>query len=159
MLKMAKEAEDLSLKESPQTIKDPVRWNRLKVMVFEEAIDRAWGCPLYILNRIGWLTNEQREAGDKYQQITLDYNQSQQTDPDELMPEAQELAYKRIARRKTKWKDCVNALGIGRKIVDSVVLREEHPITDRERHVLRDGLQLLANLFSTGRTKRQRNVV
>lgn len=154
---MAKEA--LDIKDDPRAIRDPVIFNRLKVMVYEEAIDRAWGCPLYILHRIGWLTTEQREAGDKYQQITIDHQQAQQTNPDDLVPEARELAYRRIQRRKALWRDCVVALGIGRKTVDAIVLREEYPVSEKDRHTLRDGLQLLANFFSTGRTKKVQNVV
>lgn len=154
MLKMNKAQEDIKLSEDPKSIKDPVRWNNLRVMVFHDAIDRAWICPLYTLNRIGWLTNEQREAGDRYQQITIDYNNSQQTDPDELVPEAQPLAYKRIERRKALWKECIEVLGFGRRIVDDLVLQELHLGTERERIIARDGLQLLANLFAKGRTKR-----
>jgi hypothetical protein len=150
MLKMAKTEEEVKLKDDPRTIKDPARWNRLKVMVYEKAVSPAWGCPLYILNTIGWLSNEQREAGDRYQQITLDYNQAQASDPDELPVEARELAYKRVARRKDKWKACIEVLGLGRKVVDALVLHEEHICTESERVNARDGLQLLANLFRTG---------
>jgi hypothetical protein len=152
-IKMVKE-EALSLNDDPRPM-DVVRWQRFRVMIEEEAIKPTWGCPLYSAARPGgWLTSEQREAGDKYQQITIDHLAAQRTDPDELAPEMRELEYKRIAERKRKWRDAVMAMGAGRGIVDAFVLREVKLVTEREKLVARDALQLLVNLFARG-TKRQ----
>lgn len=149
MLKMAKEAE-IKLDDEPRNVRDPVMYNRLRVMIEEEAIKDTWGCPLYVAaRRGGWLTEEHRRAGDKYQQITLDHKQAQESDPEELPPEMRELAYKRIERRKAAWKECVKTLGRGRQAVDRLVLEETNlPFADRA--IAKDGLQLLANLFNTG---------
>jgi hypothetical protein len=149
MLKMAKE-EACTLSDDPRPM-DVVRWQRLRVMVEEEAVKDTWGCPLYIAARPGgWLTSEQREAGDRYQQITIDHLAAQRTDPEELAPEMRELEYRRIAARKTKWRDAVMAMGAGRGIVDALVLQEVRLVTEREKLVARDALQLLVNLFSKG---------
>jgi hypothetical protein len=155
MLRMAKTDEAIELTDEPRSIRDPVKFNRLRIMIEEEAIKPTWGCPLYIAARPGgWLTSGQREAGDKYQQITLDHHAAQQTDPDDLPAEARELAHRRIAQRKTKWRDAVMVLGMGRSLVDDLVLREVSLTTERDRLIARDALQLLANYFARG-TKRQ----
>jgi hypothetical protein len=160
MLKMAKSEEALNLDDEPRSIRDPVKFNRLRVMIEEEAIKPTWGCPLYIAARPGgWLTGEHREAGDRYQQITLDHHAAQRIDPEELAPEMRELEYRRIASRKAKWRDAVMVMGAGRGIVDALVLQEVTLTTERERMVARDALQLLSNFFSKGRTKQVRNVV
>jgi hypothetical protein len=160
MLKMAKTEEAVALTDEPRSIRDPVKFNRLRVMIEEEAIKPTWGCPLYIAARPGgWLKSEHREAGDRYQQITMDHFAAQRVDPEELAPEMRELEYKRIEARKLKWRDAVMVLGMGRSIVDAFVLQEVALTTERERLIARDALQLLANYFSKGRTKQVRNVI
>jgi hypothetical protein len=153
-LQMAK-SEPVELDEDPRYIKDPVRFNRLRLMIFEEAIDRAWGCPLYILHRMGWITNEQREAGDRYQQLTQDMKRTQANDPDECIPEGRELIYRRTKRYKSRWRDAVGVLAGCRQAVDRIVLDEEYPTSQREKVALREGLKLLTNFFIKG-TKRVR---
>jgi hypothetical protein len=64
---------DPELRDDPRP-KDTVMWNRLRLMVEEEACDRAWGCALYRLHRTGWITTEHREAGDEYQRIVQKMN-------------------------------------------------------------------------------------
>jgi hypothetical protein len=160
MLKMAKAEDAVNLSDEPRSIRDPVKFNRLRIMIEEEAIRPTWGCPLYIAARPGgWLKSEHREAGDRYQQITLDHHAAQRVDPEELAPEMRELEYKRIEARKTKWRDAVMVLGMGKSIVDAFVLQEVALVTERERLIARDALQLLANYFSRGGTKQVRNVI
>jgi hypothetical protein len=159
MLKMAKTDEAIELSDEPRSIRDPVKFNRLRIMIEEEAIKPTWGCPLYIACRPGgWLKSEHREAGDRYQQITIDHHAAQRIDPEELAPEMRELEYKRIEARKTKWRDAVMVLGMGRSIVDAFVLQEVALTSERERLIARDALQLLANYFARG-TKRERRTV
>jgi hypothetical protein len=154
MLRMAKTDEAIELTDEPRSIRDPVKFNRLRIMIEEEAIKPTWGCPLYIACRPGgWLKSEHREAGDKYQQATIDYNRAQQTDPDEMVPEARELAYRRIELYKRNWAECIKVLGVGRKVVDKLVLQELRVDSEAEKKIARDGLQLLANFFNTGRNK------
>jgi hypothetical protein len=150
MLKMAKD-EACTLGDDPRSIRDPVKFNRLRVMIEEEAIKPTWGCPLYIAARPGgWLTSEQREAGDKYQQITIDHRQLQDMDPEEAIPEAREFLYRRVKSNKERWLECIKTLGRGRDAVDRLVLEEERLLTPVDRRIAKDGLQLLANYFNTG---------
>jgi hypothetical protein len=154
-IKMAKIEEDIELSDEPRSIRDPVKFNRLRIMIEEEAIKPTWGCPLYIAARPGgWLTGEQREAGDKYQQAAMDHAHAQQTDPEDMVPEARELAYRRIEVYRNRWTECVKILGRGRKAVDRLVLEEYRLSSESERMIARDGLQLLANFFNTGKNKR-----
>jgi hypothetical protein len=154
MLKMAKSEEALNLDDEPRSIRDPVKFNRLRVMIEEEAIKPTWGCPLYIAARPGgWLTSEHREAGDKYQQLTIDHKQLQDIDPEEAIPEAREFLYRRIKSTKDKWTECTKLLSLGRPMVDRLVLEEIRLTTPAEKRIAKDGLQLLANFFATGRNK------
>lgn len=158
MLNMAKTEEEPKLDDDPKP-RDLGIWNTIKIMVEEEAIDPAWRCPLYLLHRTGWINSEQREAGDKYQKLTMDYRRLMATDPEELPERSRELAYKRIEKAKERYTDAIAVLGVGRRVIDELVLQELHLGSERERLIARDGLQLLANFFLTGRTKWQRNVV
>jgi hypothetical protein len=157
MLRMAKTAEVIQLDDDPRSIRDPVKFNRLRVMIDEEAIRPTWGCPLYIAARPGgWLTSEHREAGDKYQQITIDHRGFQEIDPEEAIPEAREFLCRRAERTKARWLECIKTLGAGRSVVDELVLEELSLTCEKDKKIARDGLQLLANFFNTGGTKRER---
>jgi hypothetical protein len=157
MLRMAKVAEVINLNDDPRSIRDPVKFNRVRVMIDEEAIKPTWGCPLYIAARPGgWLTTEQREAGDKYQQVTIDHRGLQEIDPEEAIPEAREFLYRRAERTKARWLECIKTLGAGRSVVDEFVLEELRLTCEKDKKIARDGLQLLANFFNTGGTKRER---
>jgi hypothetical protein len=149
---------DPELRDDPRP-KDTVMWNRLRLMVEEEACDRAWGCALYRLHRTGWITTEHREAGDEYQRIVLDYVETQKRDPDEE-PE-DELLPRRIERAKTRYREAIDVLGLGRNVVDWLILQDNH-LTEREKYIARDALQLLANYLHSGNkiaTRGRRNVV
>lgn len=148
-MKLAKEAE-IKLDDDPKSIRDIAIWNRLKLMVEAEIVDPAWCCPLYKLHRIGFINSDQREAGDKYQALVTSYRRLMATDPDEYPDYARELAYKRIEKAKDGYRDVIGILGIGRQVVDEVVLEELHWGCEKEKHILRDALQLLANYFNIG---------
>jgi hypothetical protein len=155
MLKMAKTEEAIELSDEPRFVRDPVKFNRLRIMIEEEAIKPTWGCPLYIAARKGgWLNEDQRRAGDKYQQLTMDYRRLMASDPDDFPAEARELAYKRLNSTKERYTEVLSVLGIGRRAVDTLVLEELNLASEKERGVARDGLQLLSNFFEIG-TKRQ----
>jgi hypothetical protein len=155
MLKMAKE-EALNLDDEPRSIRDTVKFNRLRIMIEEEAIKPTWGCPLYIAARPksagGWLDPDQRMAGDKYQQAHMDYIQAQASDPREA-PD-RELAYRRVHKRKRLWKEATEALYGTRHIVDRFILEEIPAVTQRERLAVKDGLTLLVNFFGLRGNKR-----
>lgn len=145
MLKMAKEIGP-KLDDEPRSVRDPVMYNRLSIMIQEEAIKPTWGCPLYIAaRRGGWLTEDQKRAGDKYQQLWIDYRQAQASDPREGAD--RELAYRRVHRRKRLWRDATAALYGTRHMVDRFVIEELPAITERERLAVKDGLTLLVNFF------------
>jgi hypothetical protein len=146
MLKMAKEEEVVNLSDEPRSIRDPVKFNRLRVMIEAEAIKPTWGCPLYIAaRRGGWLSEDQRRAGDKYQQVYYDYWHAMGLDPDD-----NELVYLRVQKRKRIWKEVTACLYGTRHMVDRFVLQELPAITEREKLAVKDGLTLLVNYFYLG---------
>lgn len=153
----ARKSPDHIAVESDPRVRDPVIFNRLKLMVEHEACHPAWGCVLYQLHRTGYLSNEQREAGDIYQQIYYDYRRAQDVDPDDLPEEAQELWIRRIDRSKHRWDTASEILGLGQKAVDSIVIENNQPTGEKQRKDVRDGLQLISNFFGRGRNKRQTN--
>jgi hypothetical protein len=145
--------DDVALDDEPRSIRDLVKFNRLWLMIEEEAIKPTWGCPLYIAARPGgWLTREHREAGDKYQQTHLDYIQAQASDPREAHD--RELAYRRVHKRKRLWKEATEALYGTRHIVDRFILEEIPACTQREKLAVKDGLTLLVNFFGLRGNKR-----
>ncbi len=130
-------------------VRDPVIANRIRLMVEHEATHQAWGCCLYRLWRVGRISNEQKEAGDEYQRIVESHKHFQTIDPDEVRPEARDFLLRRIGRAKTKWATAVDRLGLGRKAVDRLIFEEIWP-NEHEGRMIRDGLQLLANIFGRG---------
>lgn len=144
---------EVSLKNDPR-IRDAAIWNRLRIMVEHDACDRAWGCPLYILHRTGLITTEQREAGDRYHKIVEDHRECQSMDIDEFLPEARDFQRRRIERARVKYEDAIDVLGLGRNIIDWLIIHENSLCGEREKRNARDALQLLANYFGTGIRKR-----
>lgn len=71
MLKMAKTAEP-TIKDDPKTI-DRANWQNIALAAENEAIHPDWRCALYRLHRTGRITNDQREAGDRYATLIRDY--------------------------------------------------------------------------------------
>jgi hypothetical protein len=69
---VAKPAGEPHIMDDPRP-KDRAMWNRLRVVVEHEASHRDWGCALYTLHRTGRISNDQREAGDKFVKIATDY--------------------------------------------------------------------------------------
>src|SRR6185436_20892658 len=70
-VKMANKPEP-DVQDDPRPL-DRVNWQRLRIAADHEAIHRDWGCALYTLHRSGRITNDQREAGDRYAALVLDY--------------------------------------------------------------------------------------
>lgn len=147
----------LALDDDPRP-KDRAMWNRLKLVVEAELCDRAWGCKLYQMHREGLIDNAEREAGDKYQIICRDFERWQDTDPDTLIAEAQEFALKKIQVVKRRFNDCIEILGLRRKVVDSVVLHEEWPAYETHKKEVKRGLGDLANFFAKGTKGQQRKI-
>jgi hypothetical protein len=145
--------EDVSLRDDPR-VRDVGVWNTLRIMVDEDAIDPAWRCPLYKLHKTGWITTEQREAGDLYWKAWDRFCKAHQLDPND--DPSDELLPRRISRAKEVWSDCIEILGIGRSAMDALVIREEH-LSERQKYIARDGLQLLANYFRLGNKTRTQN--
>jgi hypothetical protein len=143
-----------ALKDDPR-VRDAVGWNRIKVMVLEEACDRAWGCALYRLNRVGLINTEQREAGDRYWKIIDDYKQTQKIDPDDSLNEKdREFQLARINKAKKKREDVIDILGGGRMLLDDLIISEIYPTSEREKKLLVVMLEALNIFFSRG-TKRK----
>jgi hypothetical protein len=152
---MAKRNRDgVSLKDDPR-MRDVVSWNRIRDMVFEDAIDRAWGCALYRLNRVGLINSEQREAGDRYWKLIDDYKKTQQIDPDEALDDKdRESKLGRIKKAKDKREEVIELLGGGRMLLDDLILSEVYPTNEREKKLLVAMLEALNIFFSKG-TKRK----
>lgn len=141
------------LKNDPR-VRDPVIFNRLKLMVEHEACHPAWGCVLYQMHRLGQLTNEQKEAGDVYQGIFHDFRRVQELDPNDF-PGMEDYWLGRISSIKSRWEKARELLGLSQKAVDSIVIENEQPSGERDRRLAQEGLQLIANFFvSSGRNKR-----
>lgn len=153
-----KNPDGLSLRDDPR-VRDRVIHNRLRIMVEHEACDRAWGCALYMLNRLGRISNEQREAGDRYHKIIEDWKATQQLDPDELNAKEAEFQMRRIEKARRRRDDMVELLGGGRMLLDDLILSDIYPATERERKLIRAMLEALAIFFNTGRTRPLANVV
>jgi hypothetical protein len=151
MAKREKRA-DPEIKDDPRP-KDAVAWNRLRLMVMDEACDRAWGCALYRMHRNGLIDTEQREAGDRYWKLIDEYNKVQEIDPDDVIEDSRAAVINRIMRKKKRRDDVVGILGLGRGLLDSVVIEDIYPATERQKIFMRAMLQQLAIFFKTGRRK------
>jgi hypothetical protein len=143
---------DPEIKDDPRP-KDTVAWNRLKLMVMDEACDRAWGCALYRMHRNGLIDTEQREAGDRYWKLIDEYKKVQEIDPDDVIEDSRAAVINRIMRKKKRRDEVVGILGMGRGLLDSVVIEDIYPATERQKVFLRAMLQSLAIFFKTGRKK------
>lgn len=150
-MKLVTKEQEIELNMDPRPM-DRATENRLRVMVFAEAIKPTWGCVLYTLERQGRITADQKEAGNRYWQLAADYTRLMDTDPNT------ELDYKRVDRIKKRYKEAVQSLGLGRKFVDAVVIEDLWPESERGHLALKQGLELLNIFFSTG-TKRKRQIV
>ena len=152
---------EIDLQDDPRAIKDPVVWNRMRLLHYHEAAHEAWGCALYAMHRKKLITDDQKRAGDAYWTIVENHKRWQATDPDEA-GQGSEMAYRRVKRAKEKYEDCRHTLGLGKKVIDELIFEELWPATEASKKMVRDGIQLLANLFATGnktRTKKPQNVV
>jgi hypothetical protein len=68
----------LVAKSEPRITADPRgldrdNWQNVRIAVDHEAAHRDWRCALYRLHRIGRINNDQREAGDKYLKLIMDF--------------------------------------------------------------------------------------
>src|SRR4029078_6132879 len=70
-MKMANKPEP-DIQDDPKPL-DRVNWQRFRIAADHEAIHRDWGCVLYTIHRGGRITNDEREAGDRYAALVLDY--------------------------------------------------------------------------------------
>jgi hypothetical protein len=158
-MKTVAETEPL-LDEDPRPM-DRARWQRARLAVEAELIDRAWGCKLYQLHREKRIDNDEREAGDQYQRVIENHRRLQATDPEED-PAGQELAYRRIQKAKDEYNDAREAIGFGRRVLDPLIFEEVYPACEKEHVIVKQCLVILKNLFATGtnrQRKKARNVV
>lgn len=141
-MKLAKEAE-IKLDSDPRPM-DRATENHLRVMIFAEAIKPTWGCVLYTLERMGRITADQKEAGNRYWTLASDYTRLMDTDPET------ELDIKRVERVKRRYKEATDSLGLARKYVDGVVIEDLWPECERGHLAVKQGLEMLRIFFSTG---------
>lgn len=135
------------IKEDPRKIKEVAEWNRLRLVIYHESGHQAWGYPLYALHRSGKISERQREAGDAYFRVVQDYNRVQQIDIDAVPDRAKDFQLRRIKKAKERYQDALDVLGIGRKLVESLLFEHEYPATERQLHLLKACLEQLSILF------------
>jgi hypothetical protein len=61
-----------TIKDDPVFLERTV-WQRTSEAAAHEALHRDWGCKFYSLHRSGRINNDQREAGDRYIALILDF--------------------------------------------------------------------------------------
>ena len=149
---------DMSIRDDPR-VRDPVVFNRLKEMVEKEAIDRAWGCELWKMERLGKLAGNEaesrvlRRAGDEYQRIVLAGRRALDWDVERFPPEVHERMIDTITRAKRKWEEARDLLRFGKDgiwiqlAVDDLCLDEIWPHTEKQKQRVRTGLTRLAHYF------------
>ena len=152
---------DMSIRDDPRPM-EPALWNTLRVMVHDGAIDPAWRCALYRLHRNGFIDTEQREAGDSYWKFFDEYKRWNDKDPDcprDVIPEARDAFLRKMARLKERRSEIIDMVGLGRGLLDSVIIDDVYPSSERQKVFIRALLQSLAIFFKTGRKKSTRNAV
>jgi hypothetical protein len=130
-------------------------------MVNDGAIDPAWRCALYRLHRNGIIDTEQREAGDRYWKFFDEYNRWQDKDPDsprDVLPEARDAFLRKIERLKVRRREIIDIIGLGRGLLDSLILEDVYPATERQKVFIRALLAQLAIFFKTGTKRKQRGI-
>lgn len=160
-MKLVARTEEVPLDTEPRLL-DREHKHRLRVLIHLEKIKPSWGCVLYTLRDDGRITREQADAGDKYWNLTRDFQRLMETDPEELRPEARDLAYRRIEIKKKRYHEALDCLGMVRKHVDDVVFNEVWPVGERGHLAVCQGLELLNIFFTTGvkrERRRRRSVV
>lgn len=136
-----------SIKEDPREIREVAEWNRLRQIIYHEAGHPAWGYPLYALHRLHLISNEQRAAGDAYHRAMKDYSRAQMVDVDALAPHKLDAKLLEINETKKVYQEIKDLLGRGRAYLDRMILQHEYPVTEADRRMVKDSLQLLANYF------------
>ncbi len=71
-MRVVAKSDQIQLDDDPKP-RDRATWQRLRVLIEEEACHPDWGCALYRLHRTGRISNEQREAGDRYAALVRDH--------------------------------------------------------------------------------------
>jgi hypothetical protein len=152
-MKAVAEAEQLDINDDPRP-RDRVLWNRLRLILEADLADKAWGCCLYRLHREGRISNDEREAGDRYFKVVEDHRKLQDTDPDDAPEHARDLAYRRVNKAKAKYEDARALIGFGTRILDPLIFDEVWPSCEKEHLIAKQCLNILATFFNTGlRTK------
>ena len=142
---MVKKAQ-AELNQDPRPM-DRASENRLKTMVFAEAIKPTWGCVLYTLERQGRITSDQKEAGNRYHKLAHDFDRLMDTDPKTAAD------YRKIENIKKRYHEACYCMGMARKFVDAVVFEELWPSGERGHLAVAQGLEMLRSFFYTGRKK------
>ena len=152
-MKLVKKQDNTEQIDDDPRPRDRVVWNRIRLMVEEEACHPAWGCALYRLHRLGRIDNDEREAGDQYIKIIENHRRLQGTDPDEY---PDDLAYRRVNKAKQRHNEAREAIGFGHRILDPLLFEDRWPASEKEHLIVKQALFVLKNFLATGRTKRVR---
>lgn len=166
--------------------KERVMWQRLRVLVEEEACHRDWGCALYRLHRTGRINNEQREAGDRYVALIRDWRKlwldpmgqievyrspkhehlekrgALTADVELMLGHAaalqgeSEFETRRAKRLGQRYRDAMAIVGRANSILEAMLIDDIWPAGEREHLEIAYALMRLAYFFNTG-TKHKRS--
>jgi hypothetical protein len=160
MAKKQSEGIDPEVRADPR-VKDPVIANRIRFLASQEFVHKAWGCALWAFERLGYISQEQRMAGDQYQRLCYRFNTAHKIDPDAHILDDKETITDSIEKTKDKHQRAQELLGAGRdgifirRVTDALCLREEWPCTEKDKQRAKIGLGRLETILVNG-TKRVR---
>lgn len=147
---MTRKGRPPKLDKDPREVQDPVLANRYREMVKHEALHPAWGCALYLLERKGYLTADERKMGDLYHTLWQNYRVTQAQDPDDYDSERREIWQRRIQNTKDHWTRTTTALGPGRYVLHKLIVDNEYPESEREKHIIKEALTVLKSVLGRG---------
>src|SRR5512139_337655 len=173
-------ARKLDIKDDPKP-KDRATWQRLRLLVEEEACHPDWGCALYRLHRTGRIDNDQREAGDRYASLIRDHralwrdsmldfvvddfgaakadlNRLVQFGLGHVLADDQtesDFETKRAKRIGVRYREARAVAGPINSKLEDMLMDEVWPVGEREHKEIAFALTRLFHFFSTG-TKRKR---
>jgi hypothetical protein len=135
---------------------DPVTFRRLKGLVDLEVVHRAWGCAILGMERLGQITKDQREAGDRYQKLHQRFMHIHMTEPDS------DQDYLKVERIKERYGGAWDLLGYGRDgyfirtVTHALCVDDAYPCTEADKARAKKGLSRLEVFFAQGRPKKIR---
>jgi len=121
MMRLVTHKREVSIQSDPKPL-DRATWHRVKGLVELEAIHRDWGTALYALHRLGRIDNDQRDAGDRYRTLILDYRKLWR-DPIGQIEIYREPRYESLEKRSPL--TAIVEFGLGHVVADAMAEESE----------------------------------